>query len=31
MDDSIKEWIKFSNMDLTTARHLYETLYPQPL
>ena len=25
------EWIRFSDMDLMTAKHLHETLHPQPL
>ena len=29
--EETNEWIKFSNMDLTAAKHLYETLHPQPL
>ena len=34
MDDlikEVKEWIKFSDMDLATAKHLYENMRPIPL
>jgi HEPN domain-containing protein len=31
MDNSIIEWIKFSDTDLIAAKHLYDTLQPQPL
>lgn len=31
MDDLINEWIKFSDTDLATAKHLYENMRPQPL
>ena len=31
MDDLVAEWIKFSDIDLATAKHLYETMRPIPL
>ena len=31
MDDLVKEWIKFSDRDLETAKHLYDSMRPQPL
>jgi len=31
MDDVVKEWVAFSEMDLKTATHLYETMNPRPL
>lgn len=31
MDEVVLEWIKFSDMDLLTAKHLYETMHPRPL
>ena len=31
MDNMFAEWIKFADMDLTTARHLHETMNPVPL
>ena len=31
MDNLLAEWIKFSDMDLMTAKHLYDTMHPQPL
>jgi HEPN domain-containing protein len=30
MDDLVTAWINFSDMDLTAAKHLYETLHPVP-
>ena len=27
----LQEWINFAEMDLLTARHLYEHMYPKPL
>jgi len=30
MDELVKEWIKFSDMDLETAQHLYKTMNPAP-
>jgi len=30
-NDLVKEWYRFAMMDLTTAQHLYDTLYPKPL
>ena len=31
MDDLVAEWIKFSDLDLSAAEHLYKTMRPQPL
>jgi HEPN domain-containing protein len=31
MDDLVAEWIKFSDTDLATAKHLYENMRPMPL
>ena len=31
MDDLVNEWIRFSNMDLTAAKHIYGTMHPVPL
>ena len=31
MDNVVKEWISFADMDLTTAKHIAETLHPTPL
>ena len=30
-NDLIKEWYRFSMVDLATARHLYDTMHPKPL
>jgi len=29
--EETNEWLKFSDMDLMTAKHLWETMQPQPL
>ena len=29
--EETNEWLKFSNMDLMTAKHLHDTMRPQPL
>lgn len=31
MQPEVKEWLDFAKMDLSSARHLYETFYPRPL
>jgi len=31
MDNIVKEWIKFSDMDLNTAKHISMTMNPVPL
>lgn len=31
MQPEVKEWLDFADMDLSSARHLYETFYPRPL
>ena len=31
MDELLLEWVKFSDMDLATAKHLHETMRPVPL
>jgi len=31
MDNLYLEWLKFSDMDLTTAEHIAKTLHPTPL
>ena len=31
MDEVVAEWIKFSEKDLETAKHLYKTMHPKPL
>jgi HEPN domain-containing protein len=31
MDDLVKEWVKFSDVDLAAAKHLYENMRPIPL
>ena len=31
MDDLVKEWIKFSDMDFTTAQYLYDNMRPAPI
>lgn len=29
-EDDVKEWLRFANMDLATANHLFNTMYPKP-
>ncbi|MBO4438811.1 MAG: HEPN domain-containing protein [Spirochaetaceae bacterium] len=29
-EDDVKEWLRFANMDLDTANHLFNTMYPKP-
>ncbi len=29
-EEDVKEWLRFANMDLNTAKHLFETMYPKP-
>jgi HEPN domain-containing protein len=31
MDDLINEWMRFSNMDFTAAKHMYDNMHPIPL
>lgn len=31
MPPEVKEWLNFAKMDLSSAKHLYETFYPRPL
>ena len=31
MDDLVNEWIEFSDMDLSAAKHMYDNMYPIPL
>ena len=31
MDDMVAEWVKYSDMDLKTAKHLHENMRPMPL
>lgn len=31
MDEAVAEWLKFSDRDLATAKHLYKNMYPIPL
>lgn len=31
MPPEVKEWLDFAKMDLSSAKHLYETFYPRPL
>ena len=30
-EEDYKEWFRFADMDLETARHLFEKMYPPPL
>lgn len=30
-DEDYREWIRFANMDLDSAKHLFEKMYPPPL
>ena len=29
-EDDVKEWLRFANMDLDTANHLFNTMHPKP-
>lgn len=29
-EDDVKEWLRFANMDLDTANHLFYTMHPEP-
>ena len=29
-EDDVNEWLRFANMDLDTANHLFNTMYPKP-
>lgn len=31
MPPEVKEWLNFAKMDLSSAKHLYDTFYPRPL
>lgn len=31
MQPEVKEWLDFAQMDLSSAKHLYDTFYPRPL
>ena len=31
MQPEVKEWLEYAKMDLSAARHLFETFYPKPL
>ncbi|MGP1455145.1 MAG: HEPN domain-containing protein [Treponema sp.] len=31
LEDTIKEWLRFVEMDRSTARHLVTTMHPKPL
>ena len=31
MQPEVREWLDFAKMDLSSAKHLYETFYPRPL
>jgi HEPN domain-containing protein len=30
-DNNLSEWIRLSDMDMATARHMFETYHPKPL
>ena len=29
-EEDVSEWLRFANMDLDTAKHLFATMYPKP-
>ncbi len=29
-ENDVKEWLRFANMDLATANHLFNTMHPKP-
>jgi len=31
VNNNIDEWVRLSDMDMATARHMFETYYPKPL
>ena len=31
LESTIKEWLRFVEMDRSTAQHLFNTMHPQPL
>ena len=30
-ENDVKEWLRFANMDLATANHLFNTMHPKPM
>ena len=31
VDSNLSEWIRLAEMDMATARHMFETYHPKPL
>ena len=31
LENTIKEWLRFVEMDRSTAQHLFNTMHPKPL